>query len=96
MNDLAESYETVNDTTWKFKLKDGITFHDGSKLTSEDVKYTIDTIKNKEKKFKLASDFSFMSVNIIDERNFEIVTDEPFSALLLRLTYVKIIPKAYV
>lgn len=96
VNDLAESYEVVNDTTWKFKLKEGITFHDGSKLTSEDVKYTIDTIKNKENKFKLASDFSFMTVNVIDELNFEIVTDEPFAALLLRLNYVKIIPKAYV
>lgn len=94
--DLAESYESVNDTTWKFKLKEGITFHDGSKLTSEDVKYTIDTIKDKDKKFKLASDFSFMTVNVTDELSFEIVTDQPFAALPLRLTYVKIIPKAYV
>lgn len=96
INDLAESYEVVNDTTWKFKLKDGITFHDGSKLTAEDVEYTISTIKDKEKKFKLASDFSFMTVKVIDELNFEIVTDKPFSALPLRLNYVKIIPKAYV
>jgi len=96
INDLAESYEVINDTTWKFKLKDGITFHDGSKLTAEDVEYTISTIKDKEKKFKLASDFSFMTVKVIDELNFEIVTDEPFSALPLRLNYVKIIPKAYV
>lgn len=96
VNDLAESYSVVNDTTWKFKLKDGITFHDGSPLTSEDVEYTISSIKNKEKKFKLASDFSFMTVKVIDKLNFEIITDKPFSALLLRLNYVKIIPKAYV
>lgn len=96
VNDLAESYELVDATTWKFKLKDGITFHDGSKLTSEDVEYTISTIKDKDKKYKLASDFSFMTVKIIDELNFEIITDEPFLALPLRLNYVKIIPKAYV
>jgi len=95
-NDLAESYEIVNDTTWRFKLKDGITFHDGSKLTSDDVEYTISTIKDKEKKFKLSSDFSFMTVNVIDELNFEIITDSPFAALPLRLNYIKIIPKAYV
>ena len=96
VNDLVESYESVDDVTWKFKLKEGITFHDGSPLTSEDVEYTISSIKDKEKNFRLSSDFSFMTVNVIDDLNFEIITDEPFAALLLRLNYVKIIPKDYV
>jgi peptide/nickel transport system substrate-binding protein len=95
-NDLIESYEIVDDVTWKFKLKDGITFHDGSQLTSADVEYTVSTIKDKEKNFSLAADFSFMTVKVIDDLNFEIITDEPFPGLLLRLNYMKIIPKAYV
>lgn len=96
VNDLAESYKNIDDKTWEFKLKDGVTFQDGSKLTSEDVKYTLDTIRDTSKKYKLASDFSFMQVEIIDELNFRIITEEPFSGFLLRLNYVKIIPKAYV
>lgn len=96
INDLAESYRNIDELTWEFKLKDGVTFQDGSKLTSEDVKYTIDTIRDSSKSYRLASDFSFMRVEVVDELNLKIITDEPFSGLLLRLNYVKIIPRAYV
>src|SRR5699024_9221105 len=27
---LAESYEQLDDTTWEFKLRDDVTYHDGS------------------------------------------------------------------
>lgn len=32
---LAESWENIDDTTWRFKLRDGVTFHDGTPLTAE-------------------------------------------------------------
>ncbi|AEF84734.1 extracellular solute-binding protein, family 5 [Treponema primitia ZAS-2] len=94
--DLAESWKNINDLTWEFKLHDGIKFHDGSQLTAEDVKYTIDTIKDKNNKFRLASDFSFMDVEVVNPLTLNIITDGPFPEILLRLNYVKILPKAYV
>ena len=42
--DLAEKYETVDDTTYVFTLKKGIKFHDGADLTSADVKASYDRI----------------------------------------------------
>ena len=41
---LAESYSMPDDKTYIFKLKQGVKFHDGSILTSADVKYTYETI----------------------------------------------------
>ena len=38
---LATSWRVVDETTWEFTLRDGVRFHDGTPLTSEDVAYTI-------------------------------------------------------
>lgn len=41
---LAESWRAINDTTWEFKLRRGVKFHDGSEMTAEDVKFSIDRV----------------------------------------------------
>jgi len=41
---LAESWKAVNDTTWEFKLRRGVKFHDGSDFTAEDVKFSVERI----------------------------------------------------
>ena len=41
---LALSWRAVDDTTWEFKLRDGVTFHDGSPFTAEDVKFSLERI----------------------------------------------------
>lgn len=46
--DLAQSYTMPDEKTYVFKLKRNVHFHDGSKLTSEDVRYTYETIMDPE------------------------------------------------
>ncbi|RKK02586.1 ABC transporter substrate-binding protein [Pseudoroseomonas wenyumeiae] len=41
---LAESWTAIDDTTWEFKLRRGVKFHDGSDFTAEDVKFSIERI----------------------------------------------------
>lgn len=41
---LALSWKATDDTTWEFKLRPGVKFHDGSDFTAEDVKATIERI----------------------------------------------------
>ena len=41
---LAESWRAINDTTWVFKLRRGVKFHDGSDFTAQDVKFSIERI----------------------------------------------------
>ena len=41
---LAESWRTIGDSTWEFKLRRGVKFHDGSDFTAQDVKFSIERI----------------------------------------------------
>ena len=39
--DLAQSYTQESDTVWVFKLREGVLFHNGDKMTADDVMATI-------------------------------------------------------
>jgi peptide/nickel transport system substrate-binding protein len=41
---LAESWRPLDATSWEFKLRRGVKFHDGSDFTAEDVKFSIERI----------------------------------------------------
>jgi peptide/nickel transport system substrate-binding protein len=42
---LAESWRSVDDLTWEFKLRRGVKFHDGSDFTAADVVFSLDRPK---------------------------------------------------
>ncbi|MGL1862041.1 MAG: ABC transporter substrate-binding protein [Pseudodesulfovibrio sp.] len=76
---LAESWKPVNDTTWEFNLRKGVTFHDGSPFTAEDVKFTIERIPNVPNS---PSSFTFAvaaikEVEIVDPHTIRIHTEQP-------------------
>src|SRR5690606_15023269 len=41
---LAESWKPIDDNTWEFQLRSGVKFHDGSPLTAEDVKFSLERV----------------------------------------------------
>src|SRR5437660_3912010 len=41
---LATSWKAINETTWEFKLRKGVRFHNGDTLTAEDVKFSFDRV----------------------------------------------------
>ena len=43
---LAESWRPISDTVWEFRLRPGVTWHDGRPLTTDDVAFTIGRAPN--------------------------------------------------
>ncbi len=85
--DLAESFATKDSTTLEFKLRKGVKFHDGSEMTADDVKFTIERLQNEKyaspNKGKVDA---VQAVNIVDPYTVEIVTKQAFAPLLAFLT----------
>ena len=55
---LAEKWEYDSAThTWTFHLRDGLKFHDGKELTSEDVKFTLEAILDKKNNSEIVSNY---------------------------------------
>ncbi len=42
---LAVSWAPIDETTWEFKLREGVTWHDGAPFTADDVIYSFDRLK---------------------------------------------------
>ena len=73
---LATSWKQVNDTTWDFTLRQGVKFHDGSPLTAEDVKATLDRNIVPGKTVVNAGFTTIGSVSIVDPSTIRIVVEE--------------------
>lgn len=91
---LVESYERISDTEWTFKLREDVTFHDGTKLTAEDVKASLDNTlavhptQIHEKTTEVTGDYTF-----------KIITPVPDAFLLsddLTIRWNSILPKALI
>jgi peptide/nickel transport system substrate-binding protein len=61
---LAESWEVVNNTTWRFTLRRGVTFHDGSPFNADSVVYTLKRIRDNT---KLIKSFVYQALDAIEK-----------------------------
>lgn len=94
--DLAESWVNTDPNTWEIKLRPGVTFHDGSPLTVEDVIYSIertDEVPNSP------APFSDMVAGVgtmekVDDQTLRITTKTPSPAFMEEIGRVFIISKA--
>jgi peptide/nickel transport system substrate-binding protein len=92
---LASEWELVSPTTTRLTLREGVMFHDGSPVTAEDVKATIDRIGNPDSGLAWHNlIFPEGSCNIIDEKTVEVVTANPFGPIEKALAVMPIFPAA--
>ena len=85
---LAEEYEQVDETTWRFKLREGVKFHDGSDFNADVVKANFERIQDPARASARESYFDMVGeINIIDDYNIELVTEYPYAPLLNNLSH---------
>jgi peptide/nickel transport system substrate-binding protein len=96
---LATSWKALNDTTWEFKLRKGVKFHNGDVLTAEDVKFSFDRVLEPGKEQKRSPQYgnvrAIKEVKIVNPETIHLVTDKPFPLLLERLVFFPIVPKKH-
>jgi peptide/nickel transport system substrate-binding protein len=64
---LAESYRSVNQTTWEFKLRRGVRFHNGEPFDAESVKFSLERLIDSKLKLRGGSAFTPLAhVEIVD------------------------------
>src|SRR5256884_9900476 len=61
---LAESWRAVNDTTWRFTLRKGVTFHDGTPFNADSAVYTLKRVRDTTKLIKA---FVYQDIDAVEK-----------------------------
>lgn len=92
---LARGWRALDATTWEFVLRPNVTFHDGSPLTADDVKASIDRAKGLTGPRTYRTYLQDVeSVSVVDPLKVQIKTKGPSPGLPDNISLIAIIPKS--
>lgn len=94
---LAESWRAIDATTWEFKLRRGVKFHDGSDFTAEDAAFSLQrplSIKGSPGGFA-SYVRAIASTTVIDAHTLRIKTKYPYGALPEDINSILIVSKKH-
>ena len=92
--DLAVSWEPINDTTWEFKLRKGVKWHDGKDFTADDVIFTAERAQNvPNSPSSYVTYLKGKTFEKIDSHTIHIKTEKPYPLMPNDMTTVKIVSK---
>jgi peptide/nickel transport system substrate-binding protein len=93
---LAESWRAVSPTTWEFKLRSGVTWHDGSPFTADDVLFSMEraqAVPNSPSGFGLY--LKGKTFSKIDASTVRVTTDQPYPLMANDLSAIAIVSRKF-
>ena len=91
---LAVSWTQVDATTWRFKLRPGVRFHDGTPFTADDVVFSFNRAKSPSSQLRAYANQAGVPKKI-DDLTVEFTTPGPNPAMLEHVITINIMSKAW-
>lgn len=91
---LSVEWKLVDPTTWEFKLRQGVRFHDGSQLTAEDVVFSLERVFSETSTLKEEIP-TVIGAEAVNEHTVRVITNVPDIALWTKLAWIMIMPKGW-
>lgn len=95
--DLATEWKALDDTTWEFKLRRGVRFHDGSEFTAEDVVASLKRVPwvpNSPSSFRVYTQ-GIVSWNIVDPHTIRFKTAKVYPLLPVDLSTIFVVSRKH-
>ncbi len=91
---LALSWQALNPTSWRFKLRPGVTFHDGTPFTADDVVFSIQRAlaAPSQRSFQLKGVTAAMKV---DALTVDVLLEAPDAVLPEKLPFIAMMSRAW-
>jgi len=91
---LAESWTQINPTTWRFKLRPGIKFHDGTPFTADDVVFSYERARGETSQLRAYANAAGIPKKI-DDLTVEFTTSGPNPIEIEHVATINIMSKAW-
>jgi len=93
---LAERWENPDAHTWRFRLRRGVRFHDGSPLRAEDVVYSLERARRLTGGTFASYLTSVETIRALDTSTVELTTTGAVTVLLAKLAHIHVVPAGFV
>ena len=91
---LATSWERLSPTTWRFKLRPGVKFHDGTPFTADDVVFSFERARANSSQLRVYANASGIPKKV-DDLTVDFTTEGPNPVELEHINTINIMSRAW-